>query len=137
MKKNKLMVITNLGVILCFCVSCAGTSKSVLIEDINDDGRVNKKEWKEWKKEQFESYDSNKDGSLSIEETEKLMKGSTPSFTDDLNKTYKKFDENNDGKINRVEWFRRDTIFNEIDRNHDGMLTDEERQKVGVSIRLI
>jgi EF hand len=84
--------------------------------DHNRDHRITSNEW-HFDVETFRRVDRNRDGAL--DETEFLG-----SDNDDIrDASFDDLDWNNNGRVERSEWYGSAAAFNDLDRNRDGVLT--------------
>jgi hypothetical protein len=84
--------------------------------DHNRDGRLSANEW-HFDLETFRRVDANANDSISLQE---FLGEGIDDVRDD---SFDNMDWNNNGRVERTEWFGGATEFNRLDRNRDGVLT--------------
>ncbi len=84
--------------------------------DHNRDGRLSANEW-HFDLETFRRVDANSNDSISLQE---FLGEGIDDVRDD---SFDNMDWNNNGRVERTEWFGGATEFNRLDRNRDGVLT--------------
>jgi Ca2+-binding EF-hand superfamily protein len=91
------------------------TAQNFSALDHNRDGRLTRNEW-HWDSETFGRVDSNDDNAISRAEFLSTDDDARDDSFDDL-------DANNNGRVERSEWYGSAAAFNRLDRNRDGVLT--------------
>ena len=84
--------------------------------DHNRDRRISENEW-HFDRETFRRVDRNRDGAL--DQTEFLG----GDIDDARDASFDDLDWNNNGRVEREEWYGTPSVFNDLDRNRDGVLS--------------
>lgn len=90
--------------------------------DADHDGKVTRAEWK-GNAIGFAMLDRNSDGVLSGDELKPASQAQAQDATAD---TFAKLDRNHDNRLSRAEWQGAAKDFDLRDRDHDGVVTQEE-----------
>ena len=104
--------------------------------DENNDGRISRAEWR-GSEQSFKRHDWNGDGVLAGDEVragasrqwgeeDDFDAKQRPEFRNWTQRGFTNLDRNNDGRIQRTEWFYDREGFIRADRNGDGVLTQNE-----------
>ena len=118
MRLFRLVALPALAAVLACAPAVAGDpAQSVAEADRNNDGVIDRKEAERRALEVFSFVDNNKDAYLSRDEYNALV----------LEGAFAAADTNRDGKISTHEFVAvRYREFDALDRNHDGIVTEEE-----------
>lgn len=100
--------------------------------DTNNDGQITRNEWR-GNPQSFQQYDWNNDGVLSGEEVSVsgVRRGNNRYDEVDTNDRFDYLDVNGNGFIDRNEWDSGRQVFDRLDTNHDGRLTQAEYDVAG------
>lgn len=99
--------------------------------DTDKSGTVSKAEYMTFRDQRFQTFDTNKDGRISLEEfynAERPGRGRNPEQRKAAQaQRFKATDKDGDGFIAKAEWdAQSDALFAALDKNHDGNLTADE-----------
>ena len=115
----KKILMSLLVVFFCTAVSFADDSDFKKI-DINNDGKISKKEYMDAVTKNFDKIDKNKDGFLTKDELKATDKIAVKKFM-------KEADTNKDGKISKEEFTgAAEKRFKFLDKNNDGFIDQKE-----------
>ncbi|MGH9426265.1 MAG: EF-hand domain-containing protein [Terriglobia bacterium] len=89
--------------------------------DQDGDGRISRSEWQR-NEQAFDRMDADKNGFLTKEE----LRAAAREFRGKRRDGLRKMDTDADGNISQSEWKCQEQMFNELDANHDGMLSRDE-----------
>jgi hypothetical protein len=108
------------------------TGKMMHMMDMSHHGMVMKEDYDKYMSKVFDRMDTKHKGMLDKEDFMKVQAGSTDIWTTDFQKTFRTAEmmhmmDNGKGMVTKADFMKHmDKIFDMLDKNHDGMLEENE-----------
>ncbi len=99
--------------------------------EVTPGGRsYSREDFRRRQQQRFDRLDVNRDGIVDEAEQKTAIEEATRRLRERMERGYRRMDGNRDGRISKEEFLASgDSLFDRIDRNHDGRLTSAERQQ--------